>query len=124
MRFIYRLLTAFAFGCVMLAVYLLPVGQTLEREYGLPLLYSIRGDVPAPNEALVIGLDNKSVQRLASWVGKFETSAPDLGKCLPQRSKELLKEAININHIPRPVYACLVNVLAERNAKLIVLFST
>lgn len=104
----------------MVGVHLSGIGRSLEREYGLPFLYAMRGDVAVPDGALVVGLDNKSVQWLARWAGQYHRAAPKLADCLPQRAQERLKEAININHIPRAVYACLLKDLAARNARLVV----
>ena len=126
MRLVYRFVTAIVFGCLMLAVYVSPIGQTLEREYGLPFLYSIRGDLEVPGEAMVIGLDNESVRWLnglaIAWNNDAEAldrEAPTLKKCLSQRNLEDLLGAANINHIPRSVHACLIDALNERKARLI-----
>ena len=126
MRFFYRFLAAFAFGCVMLLVHLLPVGQTLEREYGLPLLYALRGDLPVPGEALVVGLDNDSVRWLnglaIAWSrnpSALQEKAPKLARCLSERNLEDLLGAANINHIPRSVHACLIDELTQRKARLV-----
>ena len=119
MRLIYRLCAAIVFACVMLGVYISPVGQFLEREYGLPLLYSLRGDRPVPQEALIIGLDNESVRWLSSYVAMSERSSPRLNSCLTDRAREDLRGAANINHIPRAIHACLLDALTERQARLI-----
>lgn len=120
MRRFYRCFWAAVFALAMLGVANLPEGRLLEREYGLPLLYKLRGDVPVPPGALVIGLDDVSVDWLASWAGKPPETAPKMQACIPPRAKGLLREATNINHISRPVFACLVRELVARNAQLIV----
>lgn len=104
----------------MLVLYWLPFGQSLEREYGLPLLYTMRGPLPVPGQALIVGLDNQSVQWLNRHVRRIDEVSPRLGACLPQRAREDLVGAANINHIPRAVHACLLDVLVERQARVIV----
>lgn len=125
-RRFYRCLWAVLFALIMLGVWMLPPGRMLEREYGLPLLYEIRGDVPVPQEALVIGLDNGSVgwlNRLAvGWQndpGSLEARAPKLAGCLDADSMTTLLGAANINHLPRAVHACLLAELSARNARLV-----
>lgn len=104
----------------MVAVHWLPIGQFLEREYGLPLLYKMRGNLPAPQNALVIGLDNDSVKSMNSHFNFGAKPWPLLDDCLPEHAKEDLKTAVNINHIPRALHGCLVDVLTARGAKVIV----
>lgn len=107
------------FASVMLVVHALPAGRLLEREYGLPLLYALRGPVAVPQEALVIGLDNDSVAWLTGEGRRIEDRAPDLAACLPDRAREDLRGAANINHIPRSVHACLLDVLVTRKPRVI-----
>lgn len=103
----------------MLVIHALPAGQALEREYGLPLLYTLRGPVEVPQEALIIGLDNDSVAWLTGEGRRIEDRAPELTKCLPDRAREDLRGAANINHIPRSVHACLLDVLIPRHPRVI-----
>lgn len=119
MRTAYRIIVAVVFAVVILAVHALPAGRLLEREYGLPLLYSLRGPVPVPNEALIVGLDNTSVAWLTGEGRRIEDRAPDLAACLSERAREDLRGAANINHIPRSVHVCLLKVLSARKPKVI-----
>ena len=119
MRHLYRAMIAGLFGLVMLGVHASPIGHTLEREYGLPLLYALRGPVPAPPEAVVIGLDNASVRWLVGDAHGLRQKAPNLANCLPERAHEDLRGAVNINHIPRSVHACLLDVLTPRKPRVI-----
>lgn len=115
-----------AFAIVMSVVSLLPVGQWLEREVGLPLLYSVRGDRPVPPGAIVIGLDNPSV----SWLNRLSVTmrsnpqdiplkSPLLAECLPEETLHSLLGAANINHIPRALHACLLHELTKRRARVV-----
>ena len=126
MRGISRWAVALLFGLTMFGILLSPAGRVLEKEYGLPLLYALRGPVAAPPEAMVIGLDNRSVRwlnaRAIGWYNdpdSIHQSAPGLAECMPESSWQALLGAANINHIPRPVHACLVDALAARGARLI-----
>ena len=127
MRLLFRLGAAFLFGLVMLVVHWSSPGQFLEREYGLPLLYSLRGDLPAPPEAIVIGLDNGSVRAMNAHFGALSSGYsqghqawPLLDDCLPDQTKQSLRASVNINQLPRAVHGCLLDVLAARNARVIV----
>ncbi|MEM6624966.1 MAG: adenylate/guanylate cyclase domain-containing protein [Pseudomonadota bacterium] len=119
MRSIVRGLVAVLFAALMLAIFVSPVGRMLEREYGLPLLYSVRGDLPPPPEAMVIGLDNASVGWLNAYVIMSNRTSPRLDTCLPDRAREDLMGAANINHIPRSVHACLLDELTARGAEVV-----
>lgn len=116
----HRILAAMLFAGMMTLVWLLPVGKMLEREYGLPFLYALRGDLPPPSEALVIGLDNESVKWLSSVAERRDKNAPKLDGCLPARAWVDLLGAANINQIPRTVHACLLNELIPRGPRLVV----
>ena len=57
-----RRLVACALCAVAVALLALsPLGRQLERQIGLGLLYAARGDLPAPEGALVVGLDRASI---------------------------------------------------------------
>jgi class 3 adenylate cyclase len=118
LRLFTRIVAALLFAAAMLAVYASAVGRFLEREYGLTTLYSLRGDVVVPDEALIIGLDNASVAWLTRGVIHDDLPA-SLDGCLTSEVKQTLLGAANINHIPRPVHACLVEALAGRGARVI-----
>ncbi len=57
--------------------------RMLEPDYGLPLLYSARGERPAPSESVVIGLDKSGVDWVAFHADRLEADAPELAACLP-----------------------------------------
>ena len=67
MRRFYRCLWAVVFAVAMLGVWLLPAGRLLEREYGLPLLYAARGDMPVPDGAARITTRPAPKRPKTSW---------------------------------------------------------
>jgi len=71
-----------------------PPGRYVEDEFGLALLFKVRGTAVPPSDAVIINLDEKSAEQLN----------------LPQK----------IEDWPRNVYADLVTVLAEFGAAVIV----
>ncbi len=104
----------------MAIVFMSPLGQRLEREFGLGALYAIRGSLEAPGEALVIGLDRASVGWLQRNIRDIDDNAPPLAKCLTSRAKEEISEARNVNHIPRGLHACLLRDVLARQPRLII----
>jgi class 3 adenylate cyclase/CHASE2 domain-containing sensor protein len=95
-------------------------GQQLERQIGLGLLYATRGDLKAPDGALVVGLDRASIGWLQRNIDALDQISPGLEACLSPRARENLSRARNINQVPRALHACLVRRLAERAPRLIV----
>jgi adenylate cyclase len=98
-----------------------PFGQRLEREFGLGALYAFRGTLDAPGEALVIGLDRGSVGWLQRNIRNLHQTSPMLAGCLTEHSKERISEARNVNHLPRGLYACLLDEVAKRQPRLIII---
>lgn len=103
----------------MLTVLLTPPGRWLESYIGLTALYQIRGPVPVPEEAVIIGLDNNSVRWLGQKSLRLADTSPDLDACLPPEGLAALREAANINQIPRPLHGCLLDRLAALGPRLI-----
>jgi len=104
----------------MAIIFVSPLGQRLEREFGLGALYALRGTLEAPGEALVIGLDRASVGWLQRNIRDIDDIAPPLAKCLTSRAKEEISEARNVNHIPRGLHACLLRDVLARQPRLII----
>ncbi len=104
----------------MAIIFISPLGQRLEREFGLGALYATRGTLEAPGEALVIGLDRASVGWLQRNIRDIDVIAPPLAKCLTSRAKEEISEARNVNHIPRGLHACLIRDVLARQPRLII----
>lgn len=104
----------------MAIAFISPLGQRLEREFGLGVLYALRGTLEAPREAIVIGLDRASVGWLQRNINDIDDIAPPLAKCLTSRAKEEISEARNVNHIPRGLHACLLRDILAQQPRLIV----
>ncbi len=83
-----------ATGLAGVALGFAPPGQKLERNVGLPWLFGIRGEIPAPSDVVVVAID--------------QNTGPQLG--LPALPREW----------SRSIYAQLVDRLTERNASVIV----
>lgn len=97
-----------------------PFGQRLERELGLGLLYAVRGDLEAPEGALIVGLDRASIGWLERNIHTFDRGADGLGACLSPYAREELGRARNVSQVPRAVHACLIRRLVRHNPRLIV----
>ena len=108
----------FALAGALLA--LAPLGQRMEREIGLGLLYAVRGELAAPQGALVVGLDRASIGWLERNIDKLGQGPGGLGGCLSAYAREELGRARNVNQLPRAVYACLIRRLARHDPRLIV----
>ena len=117
---IWKTLICLGFALSMAATFLSPLGQRLERDFGLGALYALRGTLEAPGEALVIGLDRASVGWLQRNIRDIDNIAPTLAKCLTPRAKEQIAEARNVNHIPRGLHACLLREILPRSPRQIV----
>jgi class 3 adenylate cyclase/CHASE2 domain-containing sensor protein len=97
-----------------------PFAHRLERNIGLGLLYAVRGELEAPEGALVVGLDRASIGWLERNVHVLGEGSGSLGGCLSPHALDELGRARNINQLPRAVHACLIRRLAEHNPRLIV----
>ncbi len=120
MRLVYRFIGCTAFALALAFLWLSPLGQSAEREFGLRTLYALRGPVPVPDEALIIGLDNRSVQWMNRYARRLGDVSPVLDGCVGDSTRQALLGAANINHIPREVHACLIELLSARKTRLIV----
>ena len=116
-----RTLVICGLGALAAAVLsLTPLAHRLEREIGLGLLYAVRGELEAPEGALVVGLDRASIGWLERNVRALGQGSGSLGGCLSQYARDELGRARNVNQLPRAVHACLIRRLAQRNPRLIV----
>lgn len=109
------------FCAAVLAIFsVLPIGQRLDRNFGLGLLYDLRGDVQVPSEAVIIGLDEDSVSWLQRNIWAIDDVSNGLGDCLTPHAIETLEQARTVYDVPRAVYICLLRLLATRNPKQVV----
>ncbi len=95
------------------------LGRQLERQVGLELLYAARGEMEAPDGALIVALDRDSVGWLQRNVDHLDRVAEGLDDCLTPRAREALRQARNVNQIPRALHTCLIRRLASRHPRVI-----
>ncbi|MEM1382830.1 MAG: adenylate/guanylate cyclase domain-containing protein [Pseudomonadota bacterium] len=114
------MLRAIGLGLLLALLFASPWGQRFERDWGLSSLYALRGEVAAPTEAMVIALEQKSVNWLQFHAPNLARVAPGLAECLTPRTKARLGRLRNIGDMPRGIHACLIDLLASRGARLIV----
>jgi len=79
------------------ALLLSPLGLQLEENFGLPLLFGVRGERPPPASVALVALDEESSAALA---------LPDLDQ---------------LDRWPRAIYTQLVRTLAEKGAAVVVM---
>lgn len=102
------------FGALAAALLALSLsGQQFEKRMGLGLLYAIRGNVTAPEGALIVSLDRSSI-------GWLQRSGTRLDDCITPRAIEELARVRNVNQLPRGLHVCLLRRLKERSPRLIV----
>lgn len=87
--------SAIAVLCVAAALLLSPIGLQLEENFGLPLLFALRGERPSPNTVAIVALDEESSATL---------SLPDLDQ---------------LERWPRSVYTKLIRILADKGVAVI-----
>ena len=87
--------SAIAVLCVAAALLLSPLGLQLEENFGLPLLFALRGERPSPDAVTIIALDEESSAML---------SLPDLDQ---------------LERWPRSIYADLIRILTEKGVAAI-----
>lgn len=92
-----------------------------EEAVGLRWLYEARGVVRPPEGAVVIVFDEDSAAWLQRNSGRLEVVAPLLGTCLGAGAGPRLAAMRSASEIPRDVFACLIDTLAEQGPRLIVL---
>ncbi|MEL6264373.1 MAG: adenylate/guanylate cyclase domain-containing protein [Pseudomonadota bacterium] len=115
-----RPLLPLLFVVLMAVLALTPPADQMERDFGLPWLYTIRGAEPAPEGVLIVGVDQASVSWLQRSAGQLDISAPRLGDCLGPNARIELARARGVDALPRGVHACLVDLLTASGAALIV----
>lgn len=100
-------------------IWLSSFGREVEREVGLAFLYAARGDREAPDGALVIALDRDSVAWLQRNVERLDEVSEGLDGCLSPGARQSLRQARNINQIPRAIHTCLLRRLAPRAPRVV-----
>lgn len=92
-----------------------------EWRIGLPLLYALRGAVPAPEGAVVVSVGTGALRDLQGRLSDDDTVARSLQNCGPPSFIEDVARARGSAEIPRRLYACLVSRLAGMGATTIVM---
>ncbi len=87
--------SALAILCIAAGLLLSPIGLQLEENFGLPLLFALRGERPSPDAVTIVALDEESSATL---------SLPDLDQ---------------LERWPRSVYTQLIRILADKGVAVI-----
>ena len=87
--------------------------ESFEPDYGLPLLYRIRGEVSPPDSAVIVGLDRAGVDWLAFHADRLSVNAPGIATCLPPLTQQELAKASNVEDLPRGLIACVVEEILK-----------
>ena len=96
------------------------IGFALEEDVGLSWLFRLRGSRPAPDEAVVVRFDRNSLARLRDLPTSQDAWPEPLKGCGARfGGLEVLDEATSLDRMPRALYACLVEELAQRGAAVI-----
>jgi adenylate cyclase len=88
-----------------------PASERMENQYALGLLYALRGPLAAPDGAVVIAIDNRTIDWLRERAGDSEGDA--LLQCLPAEERRELDSLRGPGSLPRSVYACLLDRLRD-----------
>ena len=109
---VFRLALSLSAALVLSGLLLTPFGQRMEQSYGLGLLYTLRGTVEAPGEALIIALDSNSIGWLQRNVRDLPSVAEGLDTCLTPHALDVIERSRNVNLVPRALYVCLLERLS------------
>lgn len=98
----------------------MPVFQRLENQYGLGILYSLRGPVDPPEGAIIVAIDRETIIWLRRHAdAKFDDNS-SVFSCLPAGVGTDLTGIRGPGSLPRSVHGCLVERLAEAGFPVIV----
>ncbi len=92
---------------------LTPIAHRFDNNYGLAILYSLRGPVRPPEHAIIIAIDRNTITWLRQIDGKPSTDSERLLSCLPASTHGELSKIRGPGSLPRSVYGCLVSQLSE-----------
>jgi adenylate cyclase len=94
-------------------VSLTAAAHRLDNRYGLGILYWLRGPVPAPEHAVVVAVDRKTI----NWLRQLGDDPPADGEyllaCLPTSAREDLSRIRGPSSLPRSVYGCMLQRLKD-----------
>ncbi|TYO90818.1 CHASE2 domain-containing protein [Oceanicella actignis] len=104
-------------ACV--ALELSALGDRAARSIDLPILYTLRGAQPAPPDAAIVTIDRASADWLANNAEDLAAVSSVLAQC-PGAAEAALNARVGDVRL-RAIYACLVDWLSARGARLIAL---
>ena len=116
-----RILLAVLAPLVFLLLAFTPFTQRIENQFGLSLLYALRGAVSAPPGAMVVALDRQSIDWLRTMGEDPSSVPPNLAACLPQGTLDELARLRGPSDVPRAVHACLLQALRGIEVPVVVL---
>ena len=96
------------------------LGFSLEEENGLQWLFKVRGERPAPTEAVVVRFDRDALARLRDLPEDTAGWPQPIAGCVARHGPMPgLSDATRLDRLPRGVPACLVEELTRRGAAVI-----
>ena len=101
-------------------VSLAPIFQRMENQYGLGILYALRGPIEPPGGAVVIAIDRETITRLRELADVDVDDRPPALSCLPVGIEDELTDIRGPGSIPRSVHGCLVKQLDDLGIPIIV----
>ncbi len=119
-----RLTEATAIGLVTaVLVYLVsltPFFHRIENQYGLGILYSLRGPIEPPDGAVVIAIDRETIVWLREQADVGVNDRPPALACLSAGVEDKLTNIRGPGSLPRSVHGCLINQLNDAGIPVIV----
>lgn len=104
-----------------LVLHLFNLPGLAEWRIGLPLVYALRGAVPAPAGAVVVSVGAGALRDLQGRLADGDAMARSLQHCGPPSFIEDVARARGPAEIPRRLYACIMSRLAGMGAAAIVM---
>ena len=119
-----RLTGATAIGLItavfVYLVSLMPFFQRIENQYGLGILYALRGPVQPPAGAVVIAIDRDTIFWLREQAGVGVNDRPSTLSCLPSGLDDELTNIRGPGSLPRSVHGCLIRRLSGAGVPVVV----
>lgn len=88
---------------------LTPAADRIENQYGLGLLYALRGPLPPPEGAIVVAIDNQTID----WLRESAEDSASMAAlaCMPSEELRELGMLRGPSSLPRSIHACLLERL-------------
>ena len=97
-----------------------PMMHRIDNQYGLGILYSLRGPVKPPEGAIIIAIDRKTIAWLRSIPEDDPEGGTDVLSCLPESARKELPNIRSPGSLPRSVHGCLIKQLSKIGFPVIV----